>query len=649
MPIEAGPSSRKCIYHNDSHTSARPSLQPELSLVSSDEVEMLLDHPKAGRSVKRPHPARGALMVLIVTLCAGGVAELARARPASCARQQTSVRDEAAVEQWIRANAIPLKTVQAGNGFADMEPLAKIVGNARIVALGEATHGTREFFQLKHRMLEFLATRMGFTIFSIEANMPEAYRLNEYVLDGKGDPAQLLKGMYFWTWDTREVLEMIQWMREFNRSGKGRIEFTGFDMQTPTVAAQIVSDFARKNDTDFLPFIQQAVPALDDAAGKAQWREILGHFKSSKPAYLARGASLKDVDWAIQNARVVLQCLQMKSGEITRDHAMAENVKWILDQSPEAKMVLWAHNGHVATGFNMMGSELRHLYGDEMVVFGFAFDQGSFQAIEEGSGLRNFTVTPAPAGSFDATLAASGIPVFALDLKRVPANTSAAAWLREPHRTRSIGALYSEASNNFIDLYPQADFDAILFVNHTTAAVPNTSAAVTCPTDARPVVCMDMTYDVSFRLPERWKVKNSWRWGDRESTAAFDDPQKVSEQTGPSLYYRSLAAPLLGKPGAIQEELQQEMDSKVIQRQERQHLPTYHLLPDSCQARTVGGHAARSCVAEFTGVSGILMAEYLILVRTDNTLALFFGFVPVKDLDSYRRRLDPIIETLRLP
>src|SRR5579864_4688137 len=118
---------------------------------------------------------------------------------------------------WIRKNAIPLQTVEAGNGFSDMQPLKKIVGEARIVALGEATHGTREFFQLKHRMIEFLASQMGFTIFSIEANMPEAYRLNDFLLNGKGDPRQLLKGMYFWTWDTQEVLDMILWMREFNR------------------------------------------------------------------------------------------------------------------------------------------------------------------------------------------------------------------------------------------------------------------------------------------------------------------------------------------------------------------------------------------------------------------------------------------------
>src|SRR5689334_4195442 len=96
--------------------------------------------------------------------------------------------DEKAVTDWIRANAIRLQTPEAGHGFADMQPLKKIIGDARIVSLGEATHGSREFFQLKHRMMEFLASEMGFNIFSIEANMPEAYKLNDFVLTGNGDP-----------------------------------------------------------------------------------------------------------------------------------------------------------------------------------------------------------------------------------------------------------------------------------------------------------------------------------------------------------------------------------------------------------------------------------------------------------------------------
>src|SRR4029450_5293537 len=140
----------------------------------------------------------------------------------------------------------------------DLRPLKNLVRNARIVALGEGTHGTSEFFRMKHRILEFLATEMGFTIFAIEANMPEAYRVNDFVLTGRGDPKALLKGMYFWTWNTQEVLDMILWMRDFNQSGKGRIEFTGFDMQTPTVAMQIVRDFVAAHDADAVPVVMSA-------------------------------------------------------------------------------------------------------------------------------------------------------------------------------------------------------------------------------------------------------------------------------------------------------------------------------------------------------------------------------------------------------
>ncbi len=135
----------------------------------------------------------------------------------AAARQTTD--PSAAQAAWVRAHALTVKTVQAGSGFDDLQKLAPSIGTARIVSLGEATHGTREIFQMKHRLVEFLASEQGFTIFAIEANMPEAYRVNDYVLHGTGDPKALLKGMYFWTWNTEEVLAMIEWMRQFNASG----------------------------------------------------------------------------------------------------------------------------------------------------------------------------------------------------------------------------------------------------------------------------------------------------------------------------------------------------------------------------------------------------------------------------------------------
>jgi erythromycin esterase-like protein len=545
--------------------------------------------------------------------------------------------------EWIRANAIRLSTPEAGRGFADMQALKPLIGNARIVSLGEATHGTREFFQLKHRMLEFLATEMGFTIFSIEANMPESYRLNDYVLTGRGDPAELLRGIYFWTWDTEEVLDMIKWMRAFNASGRGPVLFTGFDMQTHTVALDIVRQFVGRYDgtyadafgnasrqiptqavasggpgfglavgtfpvgqaagkkvrfsgyiktegvtTDYaglwwrvdgaagaqlafdnmagrgatgsadwrqfsieLP-VDRAVaninfgailpgngtawfddlsieldgqpytdatfdfgfespsprgfftsgngyrvtldntvahggrqslrmtrvappasgPPVDPARGAAAWNDVVTHIEKERASYRAKGASELEIDWAVQNARVVQQAIEMRLGRVSRDRSMALNVKWILDKNPNAKIVLWAHNGHSARGrmfYRSMGEELHDMYGSQMVVLGFGFNRGSFQAMgARGGGLQNFTVGPAANGSFDALLAAAGIPLFALDLRQAPQS------LRDPRPSRQIGAVFSnETEANYVSrVSVPALFDAIIYVENTTAARP---------------------------------------------------------------------------------------------------------------------------------------------------------------------------------
>lgn len=553
---------------------------------------------------------------------------------------------------WIRANAIPLRTVEAGNGFDDLQPLKKVIGEARIVALGEATHGSREFFQLKHRMIEFLATQMGFTIFSIEANMPEAYRLNEYVLHGTGDPKALLKGMYFWTWQTEEVLAMVEWMREFNRSGKGHIEFTGFDMQTPTVAMDVVRQYVAEHDASYLATLDpvwaevkklssngsgfgvgtatfpvaaaagktvtfsgyiktenitrgyaglwwridgekgangmpeplgfdnmgdrgphgttpwtryeiklkvpanarninfgvlhpgngtawfdslqvelDGVPYADSSnfdldfesetprgfyaggqgykvgidnqvahSGKqslrstslaeqqtdevprnaalavAACRSIVRDLEERRAGVSAEAAKSKELEWAVQNARVVLQFAQLQAHQRSRDESMADNIKWIAEQNPGAKIVLWAHNGHVAYGgtaaYGPMGSYLHRMFGTRLVNFGFAFNQGSFQAVEMGKGLHDFTVGPAPDGSLDQVLASAGLPVMALDLRTAPKQGPAADWIRAHHATRSIGAVFSNdsAKQYLMEADAPEMFDVLLFVEKTTAA-----------------------------------------------------------------------------------------------------------------------------------------------------------------------------------
>jgi erythromycin esterase-like protein len=578
-----------------------------------------------------------------------------------------SASEEHAAVQWMRQNAIPLQTVEAGHGFEDLQPLGQVVGNARIVELGEATHGTREFFQLKHRMIEYLAAQKGFTIFSIEGNMPEAYRLNDYVLHGVGDPKQLLAGMYFWTWDTQEVLDMILWMREFNQSGKGRIEFTGFDMQVATLSVEAVRHFVQQYDpawssaldqdwkdvaelqhmsaggssfgvatstfpvaaaaghhirfsgyiktenitygyaglwwrvdgeagkvlafdnmrgrgaggtTAWTPYTisldvpadaraikfgilhpgngtawfdslaveidgvpysdpssfdldfespslrgfevggqgasgkrfsttgysitidqsvahtgaqslrsQYTVPPVNPEAVDPECKSVIDYLTAHRAAFIAAGATAGDADWAIQNATIVRQFAHLENIENAgdmdtasdfRDESMAENIRWIADHNPGAKIVVWAHNAHVSWTYshgNSLGGHLHSFFGPQIMNFGFAFNQGSFRAVDVAnkSGVHPFTVTPAPEGTIDAAMAATGIPIFALDLRTVPKNGPVAAWFAQPHRTRDVGADFSDASapkHWTSDSGPSA-FDVILFVNTTTSARPN--------------------------------------------------------------------------------------------------------------------------------------------------------------------------------
>ena len=99
---------------------------------------------------------------------------------------------ERRVVDWVRSRAIPLATVEPRHGWADLEALRSIVGDARILSLGEATHGTREFFKLKHRILEFCVAELGFTTFIIEAPFAESLAVNAYVREGVGNAAEAL-------------------------------------------------------------------------------------------------------------------------------------------------------------------------------------------------------------------------------------------------------------------------------------------------------------------------------------------------------------------------------------------------------------------------------------------------------------------------
>ena len=356
------------------------------------------------------------------------------------------------VVDWIAAHAIALSTTEAGHGLDDIAPIARIVGKARIVALGEATHGTREFFQLKHRVLEYRSRGGGFTVFAIEANQPECRAINDYVLHGTGDPKAGLDGIYFWTWNTEEVLAMIEWMRAWNadaahqqgpvprlrhadlarrtrqrrrvpgqgragrRAGAGRTargaeqpdrERRGRQAPATTIASASATGSPRS-------------PARSTATAKRG---------RSRPARRSR-RRLATTSRSCSRPPRYLESAPAAPATASnvRDRSMAANVQWILDHQPAGtRMVVWAHNGHIANqlgGLVNMGSQLRKQFKTGYVNFGFVFSQGSFQAIQMQGGsrgsLNEISLGEPPESHASVAFARTDKPVLVLDLRAIP-------------------------------------------------------------------------------------------------------------------------------------------------------------------------------------------------------------------------------------
>lgn len=399
-----------------------------------------------------------------------------------------------AVVDWIRRQAIPLLTTRPGHGFSDLAPLRQVVGSARVVALGEATHGTREFFHLKHRLFEYLVSELGFSVFAIEASWPESEAVDEYVRTGQGDPAKALAGLYAWPWNTEEVLDLIRWMRQWNAvPGHRQVRFYGFDPRAGAVAAERLA--AR---------LQQIEPALAAEAGSA-----LARLAAAEPAVRAEGseseyhaavagvaavlpriaerlpkpASAADRQAVAdrQYVRVLQQYTELARDRSGRDRAMADNVRWIADVAePGARVVVWAHNYHVNVfedpSITWMGRHLEAALGEDYLPVGFLFHHGAFQAMDRTGGprgLKEFAVGPPQAGTIEDTFERAGWPLCLLDLRRLPPNGPVTEWFRRPQVLRAVGSSFSgEADMGMEHVLPE-QFEAVIYVEASTRARPN--------------------------------------------------------------------------------------------------------------------------------------------------------------------------------
>ena len=398
--------------------------------------------------------------------------------------------------EWIRSAAIPLATVEPRQGWKDLEALRPIIGDARIVSLGEATHGTREFFKLKHRILEYCVAELGFTTFIIEANFPESLVVNAYVLDGVGTAADALAGL-FWIWNTEEVLDLIEWMRWWNVNNARKVKFYGFDMSTfaahglvdflervaPDLAVACKIELAPLTSDFTAQLFGQLPPARRDAVFACIAR-LLAAFAQRRPQWVAATSA---IDWHLGRLLAIVldqdARFEVERNAAFHERVVAENVCALLEaEGPDAKAVLWSHNGHAARAtysddYKSMGQNLDEMVGHAQVVVGFSFDRGSFQSRSYPNGeATDFSVTAAAPNSFDSVLAQAGLPLFALDLANAPREGAVATWLSSETTMRAIGGIYGFPTDNKLGvsytntITPRENFDAMVFVAETTAA-----------------------------------------------------------------------------------------------------------------------------------------------------------------------------------
>jgi erythromycin esterase len=434
-------------------------------------------------------------------------------------------RPPEAVLDGLRAATTAIETTDPTADDADLAPVGAALADARVVGLGEATHGSREFFQLKHRILQHLVEDHGARHFAMEANLPETGALDDYVVHGEGDPAEALAGVYFWTWQVESVLAMVEWLREFNegRPLEDRVRFHGFDAQYTQGAVErlrehfeaagvelpddVDADLATVDDEGDPPHDAEDVPERVAAAERTVPRlaDLLAERREDLVAATSEGAHerarryLTVVEQATDYAAVIDEAEggvvgdddysagQMERLMEARDRAMADNVAWLLERADAGPLVLWAHDAHLNrsaqvhrdTGASApsLGSRLAKAHADDYRAVGFSFARGGFQAVGEDDGgehgLHEYGLDGPVAGTVEETLAELGEPLAFVDLRAAARDDEVADWLAGPRQHFSLGAVYDGEPTEYLTEYAYGEaFDAVCFVAETTPARP---------------------------------------------------------------------------------------------------------------------------------------------------------------------------------
>jgi len=415
---------------------------------------------------------------------------------------------------------------QLTNASADYDPLMALIGDAKFVLLGEASHGTHEFYQTRAEITKRLITEKGFTAVAVEADWPDAYRVNRYV-NGLGNDADSIdaladfKRFPHWMWRNADVLDFVGWLREHNdapANGGIKVGFYGLDLYSLYSSIEAVLKYLDKVDPELAARARHRYTCFEQFGEDPQTYGLetgFGVSKSCEDEAVKQLAELRsraakidsrngsvDPDeyfYAEQNARLVKNAEEyyrmMFQGRIStwnlRDSHMVETLNalasYLANKGQNAKIVVWEHNSHIgdarATEVSMrgelnVGQLVRQLYGNMAVMIGFSTYTGTVTAASDWGGpAERKRVRPALANSYEALFHDVGLANFLLILRAgdLVNRKELIASLREPRLERAIGVIYrpeTERLSHYFHARLPDQFDAILHFDETRAVEP---------------------------------------------------------------------------------------------------------------------------------------------------------------------------------
>lgn len=394
----------------------------------------------------------------------------------------------------------------------DLRPLLARIGAARIVLLGECSHGTSEFYRLRDRITRALIADKGFDAVAVEADWPDAARIDHHVRDRKGPPAEWRAFARFptWMWRNRETADFVAWLRAHNLRlpPARRVRFAGLDLYALQTSADAVLAHLDAHDPAAAAIARERygclLPWQRDPAGYGRAVAHAG-YRSCEPGVVrmledlltARlGQAQRHAEgWfdAEQNARLVVEAeryyrAMYYAADATwnlRDRHMADCLQRLLDfHGPDSRIVVWAHNSHVgdaratemaARGEWSLGQLCREEHGmDRTYLVGFGTHDGVVACASHWGGpLEQKAVRPSRADSYERVCHDAGVPNFLLPLRHAPGPLHAA--LTPARLQRAIGVVYrpeTERASHYQTAVLPAQFDEYVWFDRTSAVTP---------------------------------------------------------------------------------------------------------------------------------------------------------------------------------